>query len=87
MALGIGSRSCRLPYGHINGNDLEPTVTQSSALYFKRYKNSKGRAALFRQLRASSKDRTRNARQQTFGSAYIGQELPSGQRLLRGFAS
>jgi hypothetical protein len=66
---------------------LEATVTQNSALYFKRYKGSKERAALFRQLRASPKDRTCNARQQTFSNAHIAQELPSGQRLLRGFAS
>jgi len=66
---------------------MESTVTQRSAIYFKRHKGSKGRAALFRQLRASPPNQSRDPKQQIFGNADIGQELPSGQRLLRGFAS
>jgi len=65
---------------------MELTVTQSSAIYFKRHLGSKRRAALFRQLRASVIDQTSALKQQTFGSTYITQELRSGQRLLRGFA-
>jgi hypothetical protein len=66
---------------------MESTVTQRSALYFKRHKGSKGRAALFRQLRASPPNQSRDPKQQMLGVADIGQKLPSGQRLLRGFAT
>ncbi|PYK87258.1 MAG: hypothetical protein DMF14_03120 [Verrucomicrobia bacterium] len=66
---------------------MESTVTQRSAIYFKRHKGSKGRAALFRQLRASPANLIRDLKQQTFGKAYITQGLPSGQLSLRGFAS
>jgi hypothetical protein len=66
---------------------MESIVTQRSALFFKRHKSSKGRAALFRQLRASDPNQTRGSKQQTFDYADIGQELPSGQLSLRGFAS
>jgi len=66
---------------------MEPAVRQSSAIYFKRHLGSKRRAALFRQLRASFIDQTSALKQQMFGDAYITQELRSGQRLLRGFAS
>jgi hypothetical protein len=65
---------------------MEPKVTQSNALYFKRHKGSKRRAALFRQLRFSPTNSTHDLKQQTLGNAYITQELSSGQRLLRGFA-
>ena len=66
---------------------MESTVTQRSAIYFKRHKGSKGRAALFRQLRASPPNQSRDHKEQMFGYADIGQDLPSGQRLLRGFAT
>jgi hypothetical protein len=66
---------------------MESTVMQKSAIYFKRHKGSKGRAALFRQLRASPPNQSRDPKQQLFGYADIGQELSSGQRLLRGFAT
>jgi hypothetical protein len=66
---------------------MESIVTQRSAIFFKRHKGSKGRAALFRQLRASPANQSRDPKQQTFGYADIGQELPSGQWLLRGFAA
>ena len=65
--------------------DMQLTVQQSSAIYFKRHKGSKRRAALFRQLRASSANQTRDVKQQTFGNAYIAQRLRSGQLWLRGF--
>jgi hypothetical protein len=66
---------------------MESTVTQRSAIYFRRHKGSKGRSALFRQLRASPPNQSRDPKQQMFGYDDIGQELPSGQRLLRGFAT
>jgi hypothetical protein len=67
---------------------MESTVTRSSAIYFKRHKGSKRRAALFRQLRSSLTNQSRDVKEQTFGNdAYIAQELRSGQGSLRGFAS
>jgi len=66
---------------------MESTVTQRSAIYFKRHKGSKGRAALFWQLRASPANQTRDVKQQTFGNKYITEDLPSGQLSLRGIAS
>jgi hypothetical protein len=64
---------------------MEATVQQSSAIYFKRHKGSKSRAALFRQLCASPANQTRDIRQQTFGNAYFAHGLRSGQLSLRGF--
>jgi hypothetical protein len=55
------------------------TLTQSSAIYFKRHKGSKSRAALFRQLRASPANQTHDAKQRTFGDGDIAQGLQSGQ--------
>jgi hypothetical protein len=67
---------------------MESTVPQRSAIYFKRHKRSKGRAALFRQLRASPANQIRDVKQQTFGNVYITEDnLPSGQLSLKGFAS
>jgi hypothetical protein len=63
---------------------MEPTVQQSSAIYFKRHKGSKYRAALFRQLRASLANQTHDVKQQTFGNAHTAQALRSGQLWLRG---
>ena len=62
---------------------MEPAAKQS-AIYFKRHKGSKRRAALFRQLRASTANQTSDVKQQTFGNAYIAQGLRSGQLWLRG---
>jgi hypothetical protein len=67
--------------------DMQLTVQQSGAIYFKRHKGSKRRAALFRQLRASAADQTCDVKQQTFGNACIGQRLRSGQLWLKGFES
>ena len=64
---------------------MKPTVQQSSAIYFKRHKGSKSRAALFRQLRASPANQTCDVKQQTFGNAHIRQGLRSEQPWLRGF--
>jgi hypothetical protein len=50
---------------------MEPIVAQKSASYFARYKVSKSRAALFRQLRAAPRIQTRDVQQQTFGHAFI----------------
>jgi hypothetical protein len=63
---------------------MEPTVKQSSVVYFKRHKASKCRAAFFRQLRASPAKKARDVKQQTFGNTRIAQGLGSGQLLLRG---
>lgn len=64
---------------------MQPTAKQSSAIYFKRHKASKHRAALFRQLRASATNQTSDVKQQMFGNADIGQRLRLGQLWLRGF--
>jgi hypothetical protein len=66
---------------------MEPSGAQSSAIYFKRHKGSKRRAALFRQLRAKPTNPTRDVKQKTVGNAYIAQGFRSGQLSLRGFAS
>jgi len=58
---------------------MQPTLTQSSAIYFKRHKESKRRAVLFRQLRASSTNQTRDVKQKAVDDAYIAQGLRSGQ--------
>jgi hypothetical protein len=63
---------------------MEPTVQQSSAIYFKRYKGCKYRAALFRQLRASLANQTHDVKQQMVGNAHVAQALRSGQLSLRG---
>jgi hypothetical protein len=63
---------------------MKSTVQQSSAIYFKRHKGFKSRAALFRQLRASPANQTHDVKQQTFGNAHIAQGLRSGQLWLRG---
>jgi hypothetical protein len=65
---------------------MQPTAKQSSAIYFKRHKRSKCRAALFRQLRASPANQIRDVKQQTLGNGYIAQGLQSGQLPLSGFA-
>ena len=63
--------------------NMQRTVEQSSAIYFKRHKESKCRATLFRRLRASSINQARDVKQQTFGPRYLG----AGQLSLTGFAS
>ena len=68
----------------VPGPNMEPTAQQSGAIYFKRHKGSKRRAALFRQLRASPANQTHGVKQQTFGNAHIAQGLRSGQLWLRG---
>jgi len=64
---------------------MQPTAKQSSAIYFKRHKGSKCRAALFRQILTSPANQTRDVKQQMFGNGYIAQELRTGQLPL-GFA-
>jgi hypothetical protein len=66
---------------------MEPTLTQSSAIYFTRHKESKRRVVLFRQLRASSTNQTSDVKQKAVGNADIAQGLRLGQLQLRGFAS
>ena len=50
---------------------MESTAQQSTAIYFKRHKGSKRRAALFRQLCTSPANQTPDVKQQTFGNACI----------------
>jgi hypothetical protein len=64
--------------------NMKPTVQQSSAIYFKRHKGSKCRAALFRQLGASPANQTRDVKQQTFVNGCFAQGLQLGQLPLRG---
>jgi len=52
-----------------------------------RHKASRRRAMLLRQLRAAAKNKICDLKQTTLGNTYITQELSSGQRLLKGFAS
>jgi hypothetical protein len=66
---------------------MESIALQRNAIYFKRHKRSKGRAALFRQLRASPTNQTGDVQQQQmFGNGYIPQDFPPGQLLLKGFS-
>jgi hypothetical protein len=66
---------------------MELTGTQSTALYFKLHKRSKRRAALFRQLSATSTNQARDVKQKAVANAYIRQGFRSEQLSLRGFAS
>jgi hypothetical protein len=83
--LEFAAVSCRLK--DLIESEMEPAARQRSAIYFKRHKGSKRRAALFRQLRASATNQICDLKQLTLGNAYITPELSSGQRLLKGFAS
>jgi hypothetical protein len=67
-------------------SEMEAAARQRSEIYFKRHKASKGRAVLFRQLRASATNQICDLKQPTLGNTYVTQELFSGQRLLKGFA-
>ncbi|PYI78675.1 MAG: hypothetical protein DMF04_02415 [Verrucomicrobia bacterium] len=67
-------------------NEMEAEARQRSAIYFKRHKASKLRAVLFRRLRSSATNQVYHLKQLTLGNAFITPELPSGQRLLKGFA-
>ncbi|PYK80831.1 MAG: hypothetical protein DMF40_06960 [Verrucomicrobia bacterium] len=68
-------------------SEMEAAARQRSEIYFKRHKASRCRAVLFRRLRASATNQTCDLKQLTLGNTYITQELSSGQRLLKGFAS
>jgi hypothetical protein len=68
-------------------NEMEAAARQRSEIYFMRHKASRRRAMLFRQLRASTTNQICDLKQLTLGNTYITQELSSGQRLLKGFAS
>jgi hypothetical protein len=57
-------------------NNMEPTITQNSALFFAHRKISKRRATLFRGLRtASSKQRPDAQRQLTCTALFIARRL------------
>jgi len=66
---------------------MQITGTQKSAIYFKRHKGSECRAALFRQLRATIENQTRDVKQKTVDNACLPQALRLGQLSLRGFGS
>jgi hypothetical protein len=68
-------------------SEMEAAARQRSEVYFMRHKASRRRAVLFRQLRASATNQICDLKQATLGNTYITQELSSGQRLLKGFAS
>jgi len=68
-------RDERSPYESPGTKYGTNTAQQSGAICFKRHKGSKRRAALFRQLRASTANQTSDVKQQTFGNAYIAQGL------------
>ena len=52
--------------------NMEPTLTQTRALYYAQHKTSKGRAALFRKFRAAARMQGPDVRQQlTFGDSFV----------------
>jgi hypothetical protein len=51
---------------------MEPTLTQNCALYYAQHKTSKGRAALFKKLRAGARKRRPDVRRQlTSGDLFV----------------
>jgi len=51
---------------------MEPTLTQNCALYYAQHQTSKGRAALFKKLRAGARKRRPDIRLQlTFGELFV----------------
>jgi hypothetical protein len=55
---------------------MEPTLTQNCALYYAQHKTSKGRAALFKKLRAAARKRRPAVRRQlTSGDLFIATRL------------
>jgi hypothetical protein len=83
---GVGKKNAResdavrMTVGNIKTKpNMEPTGAQKSAIYFKRHKGSRRRAALFRQLRATPTIRP--------GMLSIRQGFRSEQLSLRGFVS
>jgi hypothetical protein len=71
----------------LSESEMEAAARQRSEIYFMRHKASRRRAMLFRQLHASAKNKICDLEQTTLSNSYITQELSSGQRLLKGFAS
>ena len=68
---------------------MQLTGTQRSAIYFKRHKRSKCRAALFRQLRATLENQTRDVKQNTGDNVHpagvsTGTIVPTGFGILEG---
>jgi hypothetical protein len=83
--LAFAAVACRLK--DLIESEMITAARRKSEIYFMRHKASKRRAVLFRQLRASATNQVCDLKQLTLGNAYITQELSSGQRLLKGFAS
>jgi hypothetical protein len=65
------------PPAPINGEfNVEPTLTRNCALYYAQHKASKGRAALFKKLRATARKRRPDVRRQlTSGDLFIAARL------------
>ena len=55
--------------------NMQPTLTQNSALYFAQHKVSKSRAALFQRFRIAARKEPADARQLTLGGADIMRQL------------
>jgi hypothetical protein len=55
--------------------NMQPTLTQNSALYFAQHKASKRRATLFRPFHIAARKEHLGARQLTFGDTYIARRL------------
>jgi hypothetical protein len=55
---------------------MEPTLTQNCALYYAQHKTSKGRATLFKKVRAAARMRRPDVRRQlTFGDLFVAPRL------------
>jgi hypothetical protein len=54
---------------------MQPTVTQSGALYLARHEISKRRAALFRQFRFDARNKSRDGSRITFEGATVAQRF------------
>jgi hypothetical protein len=71
----------------VTKSNMQLMGRQRSAIYLKRHKGSEFRAALFRRLRATPENQTRDVKQKTVDNASLLQAFRSGQLSLRGFGS
>ena len=71
----------------VTKSNMQITGIESSAIYFNQHKGSECRAALFRQLRATRENQTRDVKQKTVDNAYLPRAFRAEQLSLRGFAS
>jgi hypothetical protein len=68
MHFGNKSKSNRVPHQSTTEEYMEPTVTESSALYLAHLKTSKERVAVFRRFRAAAIKYSPNRQQLAFGA-------------------